>query len=120
MKTIRHLCLVLGLFFLLSLVSGQNCGNISGQVTYLNNASTPLYDVLVQLQTTGGEVLQTTTTDYLGRYFFCLQAEGTYQVKCTSSRPAGGINSTDALIALRAFMGLDPLAGLTRKAADVN
>ncbi|MCX6272687.1 MAG: hypothetical protein NTU44_16015 [Bacteroidetes bacterium] len=89
-------------------------------VTYLNNVSTPLYDVQVRLQTTAGEVLQTTTTDYLGRYSFCQQAEGTYQVKCTSFRPSGGINSTDALIALRAFMGLDPLAGLTRKAADVN
>ncbi|MCX6272685.1 MAG: hypothetical protein NTU44_16005 [Bacteroidetes bacterium] len=103
-----------------TILSGQTCPNISGQITYLNNAATPLYDVQVQLRTTTGEVLQTTTTDYLGRYSFCQTTEGTYQLKVSSTRPVGGINSTDALIALWAFMGLGPLTGLTWRAADVN
>ncbi|MCX6269993.1 MAG: dockerin type I domain-containing protein [Bacteroidetes bacterium] len=120
MKMIRHLTIIILLVFQFLQLEAQNCSNINGIITYRNTASTPLYGVQVHLQTMSGEVLQITSTDYLGRYSFCQSSEGTFQVVVTSTRPTGGINSTDALIALRAYMGLGPLTGLTWKAADVN
>ncbi len=97
-----------------------DCPNISGQLTYFNNAATLLYDVQVQLKTTAGQLLQTTTTDYLGHYEFCQLTPGNYLITAASTRPAGGVNATDALIALRHYVGQITLTGLKFKAADIN
>ncbi len=96
------------------------CTYITGQITYHNNAATPLNDVQVQLKTTGGQLLQTATTDYQGNYTFCLVTPGDYMLTAASTSPAGGINAIDALIALRHYSELISLTGLVFKAADVN
>ncbi len=96
------------------------CPNITGRLTYFNNAATPLYDAQVQLKTTAGQVLQTIATDYLGQYSFCQLTPGDYIISAVSSLPAGGINAADALIALRHYVGDITLTGLKFKAADIN
>ena len=98
----------------------SDCPNITGQITYFNNAATPLYDVQVQLMTAAGQLLQTTTTDYMGQYGFCQLTPGNYIITAASTRPAGGINATDALIALRHYVGQITLTGLKFEAADIN
>ncbi len=97
-----------------------DCPNITGNLAYFNNAATALYDVQVLLKTTGGQLLQTTMTDYLGHYDFCQPAAGDYLVTAASTRPAGGINSTDAMIALRHYVGQITLTSLKFRAADIN
>ncbi len=97
-----------------------DCPNITGRLMYFNNAATPLYGAQAQLKTTEGQLLQTSETDYLGQYSFCQLTQGTYLISAVSSRTAGGINSTDALIALRHYVGQITLSGLKFKAADIN
>jgi uncharacterized protein (TIGR02145 family) len=112
------------IFFLLLLISNasfaQPCPNISGRLTYLNSAFSPLYDVQVQLKNLNGQVLQTNSTNYNGQFFFCDTTPGTYILNFISNVNEGGINATDALDALRQFMHYINLNGLKLKAADVN
>lgn len=111
------------LLLFMSIVSGvnaQNCPNISGHVTYMNSEVTPLYAVHVSLKTMSGEVLQTTTTDYLGRYSFCQPEEGQYEIKLSCDMPTGGINTIDVLQVLWVFVGLINLDRLVSEAADVS
>jgi len=69
---------------------------ISGTFNYYNTASTPLNNITVQLKQ-GSSVIATTTTGITGNYTFTDICPGTYDVLgSTSTKIAGGINSTDA------------------------
>jgi uncharacterized protein (TIGR02145 family) len=98
----------------------SDCPNLTGQIRYLNAATTPLFNVQVCLQSMNGDTVQVTYTDYQGNYSFCINASGTYLLTVSSTRPAGGINATDALFALKHFVGDITLSGLNLMAADID
>jgi uncharacterized protein (TIGR02145 family) len=101
-------------------LNAQACPNISGHLKYLNNISTPLFEVLVQLKTLDGLVIETTTTNSDGYFSFCDTIPGNYVLNFGSNIPVEGINATDALVVLNYFVHGNTLSGLYLKAADVN
>ncbi len=94
-------------------------GSISGNITYLNSALTPMSNTPVQLLQ-GSTVVATTTTNAIGNYTFSSVYAGSYVVKAAPNKPWGGGNSNDALLILKHFAVNPPLTGLYLKAADVN
>ncbi len=92
---------------------------ISGHVNYNNNANTPMSDVrlLLMSQTT---VVDSCFTDYLGYFEFTNVVPGNYSLLPNTTKPLGGVNSTDALGILQHFIGVQILSGLSLLAADVS
>ncbi len=90
----------------------------SGYVYYDNLAQAPLENIEVQLRQ-GGTVKYTTTTNADGSFEFLGYEPGTYTLVCLSDQPWGGVNSTDALLIMKHFVGLVSLQGVKLLAADV-
>jgi hypothetical protein len=93
---------------------------ISGLLQYDNTAGTPVVNSTVRLLGTGGNVLQTTTTNATGQYTFSNVPSGSYSVSALSARPWGGVSSADALLITRQFNNTINLSGLRLVSADVN
>gem|GEM_PF-1959192 len=93
--------------------------NITGQVTYDNNAHTAMNNTTVNLLS-GTSVIATATTDANGNYGFSNIAPGTYTVNASSTKAWGGVNSNDALLIMKHYVSITPLYGLRLAAADVN
>ncbi|MCX6271515.1 MAG: T9SS type A sorting domain-containing protein [Bacteroidetes bacterium] len=91
-----------------------------GRVTYGNTALTPLHGIPVYLKTPAGTIVQTTTTSTAGEYQFLPFADGDYWLTASSTQAVGGVNSTDALAALKHFVHMITLTGINLKAADVD
>ncbi len=92
---------------------------ITGTITYKNNANTPITNSIIELKQNGITVAQA-TTDASGHYTFSNLSNGTYLINCNISKTWGGVNSVDALMILKKFVGLITLTGLNLKAADVD
>ncbi len=120
MRRVFALALLAFTFILVTQAKGQGSHSIIGQVTYDNSEATPLSNVQVLLTTTGGLVLQNTSTDHLGYYSFDIPETGNYLVTAACNQPGGGVSSVNAMITLRHFVGFDTLIGLKFSAADVN
>ena len=97
----------------------QPASEINGRITYDNSVMTPLTAITVDL-VTDTIVISSVVSDSLGNYRFTQVTPGNYFLRCSSSKPWGGVNSTDALKILRHFTGLTLLEGLRIPAADVN
>ncbi len=93
--------------------------SFSGQVRYDNLAQTPLSNVLLKLKSGTNTVMQT-TSDNTGNYSFTGVPLGTYLLEASSTKPWGGVNSTDALLIMKHFVGMSYLAGLKLKAGDID
>ena len=65
----------------------------------------PMDTVKVYLETTAGEVLQTTVSDSVGNYTFNNVSPGEYLVNEVIKRKVGGINPNDALYVNRCYIG---------------
>ncbi|MCX6270098.1 MAG: GEVED domain-containing protein [Bacteroidetes bacterium] len=94
-------------------------GNLEGQLTYDNNAHTPLNNVLLTLKS-GNTTIATTTTDVGGHYSFAGVMLGTYNIYASCTKPWGGANAVDALLIMKHFTGLSLLSGIRLTAADVD
>lgn len=92
---------------------------LQGYVNYLNTASTPMNNSTVDLKE-GTTIIASTTTDGQGHYYFEGLAPGTYKIIPSSAKPWGGVNSTDALLVMKHFVGMTYLSGLKLKAANVD
>jgi len=68
----------------------------------------------------GSTIVSQTTTDQTGYYMFANPPTGTFILSGSTSKPWGGINSTDALLITRHFAGMVTLSGLKLTAGDVN
>jgi hypothetical protein len=92
---------------------------VSGSVNYDNSSSTPMNSTNVYLMS-GLDTIATTITDNFGYYFFHGILPGNYLIHCTTSKPWGGVNGTDALQIRRhtAFVAL--LTGVRLVGSDVN
>jgi hypothetical protein len=93
---------------------------VSGLLQYDNTAGTPVVNSTVRLLGTGGNIIQTTTTNASGQYIFSNVPSGSYTVLALSTRPWGGVSSADALLVTRQFNNTISLGGLRLIAADVN
>ena len=76
-------------------VSIATANKISGFFSYYNLDGTPLDNVSLVLKS-GSTTVKTTTTDANGFYQFTMVSPGTYTIQATTTKPVGGINTTDA------------------------
>ncbi len=93
---------------------------ISGQVTYDNNAGSPMSNVTVYLNNDSKAVVATATTNASGYYSFPPVPNGSYTITAATTKAWGGVNSTDALAIMQHFIKIDSLEGLPLAAADVD
>jgi hypothetical protein len=95
-------------------------GNITGTVSYKNNAGTLMSNTPVALYN-GSTLVTTTTTDANGDYTFSNVYGGSYTVVAQPTKAWGGGNSNDALLILKHFSNIPPaLSGLNLTAANPN
>ncbi len=94
-------------------------GSLAGTVQYFNTGGTPLSNVPVKLMN-GNIQVKETTTNGSGYYQFQNITPGNYTLKLSTTRPWGGVNSSDALLTLKHFVGISLLSGLKMTAGDVN
>jgi parallel beta-helix repeat protein len=103
------------------------CSNISGSLRYNNTmalppiANTALGNVTITLFDGSKAAVATSTTNAAGNYSFTDIPNGTYGIGYTITKPWGGVNSVDALLALRHGANYQPpLTGIHKEAGDVN
>ncbi|MCX6270628.1 MAG: GEVED domain-containing protein [Bacteroidetes bacterium] len=102
---------------------------ITGKLVYDNAYLTPIPGDTLKLVLPGGGgnskqvtdiIIQTTVTDSLGNYSFSNVMPGLYQLIPSVTASWGGVNSIDALLVLKHFVGFITLEGLPLLAGDVN
>lgn len=95
-------------------------GIITGNVFYKNAGLTPVTSVTVKAVPLGGGTELTTTTNSSGAFTFSNVPNGTYSLIASTTRPWGGVNSTDALIVRQYIVGLKTFDSTQTKSANVN
>lgn len=92
---------------------------LSGILSYKNTPSTPMSNSTVYLKNSSNVVLDQVTTNAAGLYTFKV-LDGTYTLSASTTKAWGGVNSSDALSAMKHFVGITPLTGLNVVSANVN
>ncbi len=103
-------------------VSDVVLSTVSGTITYDNNASTPMSNVMVELLDAQNAVVATATTDASGSYSFSDVADGSYTVRPSTTKAWGGVSSIDITL-YRRHIGNVPgfiLQGIRLGSGDVN
>lgn len=93
---------------------------IQGIFSYDNTYTMGMPYSTIILRDSAGNDIDTATTDIDGNYLFTNLPNGTYSLHPGTTILPGGINSTDALFALRHFVHLTTLTGLRFQAGDVD
>ncbi|MHC1708496.1 MAG: PKD domain-containing protein [Bacteroidales bacterium] len=93
--------------------------SLSGIVYYDNTDLTAISNATVTLKQGNTGVYSAVTNNY-GQYYFPNINFGNYSVEVTSNHAWGGVNTTDALIIMRHFVGMIHLTGLRLSAANVD
>jgi uncharacterized protein (TIGR02145 family) len=93
---------------------------VTGTLTYNNTQQTTLSCIKVYLKTIQGVIVDSTDTDISGHYEFFNIPDGNYSLTATTTKAWGGVNSTDALQALKHFVQMIQLEGLKHTAANVD
>jgi len=96
-----------------------NTFSISGTIVYDNTANTKLTNVKVVLNGPNN-TQQTITTDTSGTFKFTGLSTGTYTLALSKTDGWSGVNSTDALLALRNYTNSVTFDSLQSQAGDVN
>jgi hypothetical protein len=92
---------------------------VLGTITYNNDPSTPLNNVIVYA-IKGTDTIASSTTNQFGAYDFSNLPDGTYHLGYRCNKLLGGVNATDALLILRHFVQLAQLSGLRKICSDVD
>lgn len=100
------------------LPEGQSAAK--GRVFYANSNHTPLSNTAVLLTTPGGNIVFQTNTNDSGYFQIPAFPNGQYKLTVSCNKPAGGINTTDAMLTLRSYVQMAPLYGIYHMAADVD
>ena len=101
-------------------VQPPGLGTISGSLLYDNALQSPMPSCSVILLDTLGNPIDTTLTDESGLYAFQVSEVGNYELRVVPSVSLSSVNSTDALLILQHFVGINILNSLALEAADVN
>ncbi len=94
-------------------------GSVSGQLVYDNVDQTPLPESPVYL-IVENTIIQQTNTDSQGNFTLTSLPPGDYILTAGTSAGFGGVNSVDALLIMKHFVGLETLTGLRLQAANLN
>lgn len=92
---------------------------LSGNISYDNDSTPPMANVTVKLKDSNGAET-TTVSDNTGAYSFSNLTAGTYTLSLVKSDSWGGVNATDALLAVKYFANSITLSPLQVAAADVD
>ncbi|MFM8978726.1 MAG: hypothetical protein ACKOJE_11855, partial [Bacteroidota bacterium] len=92
---------------------------MKGRVVYASNPIVPLGQVQVLLKQ-NGTVVGTTTTTNSGDFDLGTRGTGSYALEFVSTANWRGVNTTDALVAMRHFAGAITLTGIRLQAGNVN
>jgi len=95
------------------------CSDITGKVYYDNILAADIADVNVYLNKSS-IIVDSTITNASGNYLFTRVPNDTYTINASREGVWKGVNSADALIIARHFVGLDTLTGLQLIAAEVD
>lgn len=95
-------------------------GFVTGSVRYKNSDSTLLPSCKVYLWNNENNKIDSTVTNTSGQFEFTSINPGEYNITAKPVHSWGGINSVDALLALKHFTHISTLTGLPLLAADVN
>ncbi|MCX6271701.1 MAG: hypothetical protein NTU44_10865, partial [Bacteroidetes bacterium] len=87
-------------------VNNQILSSLQGILVYNNSFSTPLDSLTVYLKTVDNTLLDSTLTNVNGEFSFTTMP-GEYHIGIKCSKPIGGLNSLDALIICKHFVGMD-------------
>lgn len=101
-------------------VSAQELTTLYGTATYHNDGIRVLSNVTIKLYDASGNLVATTLTNANGYYEFTDLPYGTYDLKASSSNPAGGVSVASAIRIMKHINGQQPLSPMGVKAADVN
>ncbi|MCX6271481.1 MAG: M6 family metalloprotease domain-containing protein [Bacteroidetes bacterium] len=93
--------------------------SVHGRVTYMNTDLSPM-DSTAVLMKQGNTIIYQTTTNDLGYFYFDNLEEGDYLLTATPTKTWGGVNSTDALLTMKHFVGMSLLTGLRLRTANVD
>ncbi len=95
---------------------------VQGSVNYDNSSSSAMRGVKLTLTQTDGSNIYIDSTDNNGNYSFTNISNGNYKLTASSTKafPSDGVNSLDALLVAKDFVGLTTLSGLPKLAGDVN
>ncbi|MCX6270720.1 MAG: GEVED domain-containing protein [Bacteroidetes bacterium] len=89
-----------------------NCPFVQGEIQYNNNLSTPMTNTLVELRLNNA-LVGTDTTSLDGYYqFLNICQPGSYELIPFCNKPNGGINASDALLAMKYFVGTTSFSSL--------
>jgi hypothetical protein len=100
----------------------DGCHSVSGNLVYKNSAETPMGNVVITVSGPGLAANTTVTTDVGDGSFTVdnLFDSETYTFSYATTKTHGGINSTDALLALLDAVNILNQTGINAKAADVD
>lgn len=93
---------------------------IEGNIAYKNTYNTPISNTKLLLKDDLGNTVDSVLTDANGNYMFSNLMTGQYYINPQCNKPWGGVNSTDALAAMKHFVGLIYLYGINAIAGDVD
>ncbi|MCX6269728.1 MAG: DNRLRE domain-containing protein [Bacteroidetes bacterium] len=93
---------------------------LEGYVKYANTLQTPLNNVRLILMKNGNIPVDTLFTNTSGYFSTNIDSDGDYTLVGNCPLPWGGVNSLDAMLTLREFLGLEDLTGIYKKACDLN
>ncbi|MCX6271876.1 MAG: T9SS type A sorting domain-containing protein [Bacteroidetes bacterium] len=93
--------------------------NIFGYVNYDNQALTPMNNCKIMVKNSLGTVIDSTLTGSDGYYSFTNLPDGNFTLRGSTDKPFGGVNSTDALLILKNFVGMQHLEEINILACDV-
>ncbi|MEI6576298.1 MAG: dockerin type I domain-containing protein [Bacteroidota bacterium] len=92
---------------------------LKGTLNYDNASGTPIGGAILNLSKSGSLVGKD-TTDLGGAFLFNNLVQGNYMASVSTNKAWGGVNSVDALLIMKHFVGTITLTGLRKKAADLN
>lgn len=117
MKTKIYLFVIAMVFLLSGNLFGQD---VDGRVTYHNDSTLPLTNVLVKLVDTTDVLLDSCMTNENGYFEFYNVPEGIYYLECETDMTPGGIGLNDSYLILLYLLNLYTLDQIQFLAADVN
>jgi hypothetical protein len=93
---------------------------IYGKLYYLNVDSSGLSNCKLYLINDIDQVVDSSTTDSIGNFYFFDALPGYYHLKVMCNKTWGGVNPGDALSVLKHFVGNTSLSGMYLEAAKVS
>ena len=92
---------------------------ISGIINYYNDINLPVQNVDIFLENSSGGVIKTASNKD-GNFEFLNLINGRYYLYCSKTGQSGGLNSADALMVSKSYVGMIQLDNLQALCADVN